>query len=113
MTEECTAARCMAASAAGSPANVTRAAAAAADRYGSSAWSTSRASTLALGRWWHAGAIENLAEVLFLALAITWGIVSVSTLSAVRSGAAWRRSGTANRPVGPAEGSTWHKRTFD
>jgi tellurite resistance protein TehA-like permease len=71
------------------------------------------ASTLVLGRWWHAGAIQNLAAVLFLALVFAWGIVSVRTLRAVRSGAAWRRSGTANRPVGPAEGSTWHKRTFD
>jgi C4-dicarboxylate transporter/malic acid transport protein len=49
------------------------------------------ASTLALGRSWHAGAIENLAAVLFLALVVAWGIVSVSTLRAVRSGAAWRR----------------------
>ena len=49
------------------------------------------ASTLALGRGWHAGAIEALAAVLFVALVIAWAIVSVSTLRAVRSGAAWRR----------------------
>ncbi len=49
------------------------------------------ASTLALGRVWHAGAIETLAAVLFVALAAAWLIVSASTLRAVRSGAAWRR----------------------
>ncbi len=49
------------------------------------------ASTLALGRAWHAGAIEALAVVLFLALVLAWVIVSVSTLRAVRSGAAWAR----------------------
>ena len=49
------------------------------------------ASTLALGRGWHAGAIEALAVVLFLALVVAWAVVSVSTLRAVSSGAAWRR----------------------
>ena len=49
------------------------------------------ASTLALGRVWHVGAIEAPAAVLFLALVVAWAIVSVSTLRAVRSGAAWRR----------------------
>jgi len=49
------------------------------------------ASTLALSRGWRAGAIEVLAAVLFLALVAAWAIVSVSTLRAVRSGAAWRR----------------------
>ena len=49
------------------------------------------ASTLALGRGWHAGAVEALAVVLFLALVVAWAVVSVSTLRAVRSGAVWRR----------------------
>jgi len=49
------------------------------------------ASTLALGRWWHAGVVEALAVVLFLALVVVWAVVSVTTLRAVRSGAAWRR----------------------
>ena len=49
------------------------------------------ASTLALGRGWHASAIEALAAVLFLALVAAWASVSISTLRAVRSGAAWRR----------------------
>jgi len=49
------------------------------------------ASTLALGRGWHAGALEAMAVILFLALVVAWAVVSVSTLRAVRSGAVWRR----------------------
>jgi len=49
------------------------------------------ASTLALGRGWHAGAVEAVGVMLFLALLFAWVIVSGRTLSAVRSGAAWRR----------------------
>jgi C4-dicarboxylate transporter/malic acid transport protein len=49
------------------------------------------ASTLALGRGWHVGALEALAVILFLALVVAWVIVSAATLRAVRSGAAWRR----------------------
>lgn len=49
------------------------------------------ACTLALGRCWHAGAVEALAVVLFLSLAVVWAVVSTSTLRAVASGAAWRR----------------------
>ena len=49
------------------------------------------ASTLALGRGWQASALEATAVILFLALVVAWMVVSVSTLRAVRSGAAWRR----------------------
>ena len=49
------------------------------------------ASTLALGRAWHAGALEALATILFLVLVAFWLVVTASTLAAVRSGAIWRR----------------------
>lgn len=49
------------------------------------------ASTLALGRGWQAGALEALAVSFILTLVVAWAVVSVSTLCAVRSGAAWRR----------------------
>ena len=49
------------------------------------------ASTLALGRGWHAGVIEALAVILFLALVVAWTVVSAGTMRALRSGAAWRR----------------------
>ena len=49
------------------------------------------ASTLALGRAWHAGALEALATVLFVVLVAFWVLVAGRTLGAVRSGAAWRR----------------------
>ena len=49
------------------------------------------ASTLALGRVWRSGWIEGLAVVMFVALVATWAVVSIATLRAVRSGAAFRR----------------------
>lgn len=49
------------------------------------------ASTLALGRAWHAGWLEALSVVLFLLLLAFWILVSAGTLGALRSGAAWRR----------------------
>ena len=49
------------------------------------------ASTLALARGWHAGALEAIGVILFVALLVAWVIVSGGTLGAVRSGAAWRR----------------------
>ena len=49
------------------------------------------ASTLALARAWHAGALEALAVVLFVGLVAFWVVVATGTLRAVRSGAAWRR----------------------
>ena len=49
------------------------------------------ASTLALARGWHAGALEALATLLFVGLAAFWAIVAIGTLRALRSGAVWRR----------------------
>ena len=49
------------------------------------------ASTLALARAWHTGALEALAVILFVCLVAFWVLVAARTLGAVRSGAAWRR----------------------
>jgi C4-dicarboxylate transporter/malic acid transport protein len=49
------------------------------------------ASTLALARAWHAGALEALAAILFVALVAFWLVVAAGTVRAVRSGEAWRR----------------------
>jgi C4-dicarboxylate transporter/malic acid transport protein len=49
------------------------------------------ASTLALARGWHTGALEVLAVILFLGLVGFWVVVAAGTLRAVRSGDAWRR----------------------
>ncbi len=49
------------------------------------------ASTLALGRAWHAGWIEALAAGLFILLLAFWVVVALGTLTALRSGAIWRR----------------------
>lgn len=49
------------------------------------------ASTLALARAWHAGAIEAIAALLFLALVGFWLVVSAGTLTALRTGEIWRR----------------------
>jgi C4-dicarboxylate transporter/malic acid transport protein len=49
------------------------------------------ASTLALARAWHAGALEALGVILFVCLVAFWVLVAAHTLRAVRSGAAWRR----------------------
>ena len=49
------------------------------------------ASTLALARAWHAGALEALAAVLFIGLVGFWVVVAAGTLRAVRSGDVWRR----------------------
>ena len=49
------------------------------------------ASTLALARAWHAGALEALAAILFAVLVAFWLVVTAGTLAAVRSGDIWRR----------------------
>jgi tellurite resistance protein TehA-like permease len=49
------------------------------------------ASTLALARAWHAGALEALAAILFVALVAFWLVVAAGTVRAVRSGEVWRR----------------------
>jgi len=49
------------------------------------------ASTLALARAWHAGALEALAAILFMGLVAFWVVVAAGTLRAVRTGDAWRR----------------------
>ncbi|MGZ8437459.1 MAG: SLAC1 family transporter [Candidatus Limnocylindrales bacterium] len=49
------------------------------------------ASTLALARGWHSGALEALAAVLFIGLVGFWLVVAAGTLRAVRSGDIWRR----------------------
>jgi C4-dicarboxylate transporter/malic acid transport protein len=49
------------------------------------------ASTLALARAWHAGALEALAVILFVGLVASWVVVAARTLGAVRSGAVWQR----------------------
>lgn len=49
------------------------------------------ASTLALARAWHAGALEALAAILFVVLVAFWLIVTAGTVRAVRSGGVWRR----------------------
>jgi len=54
------------------------------------------ASTLALARAWHAGALEAFAAVLFLCLVAFWVVVAAGTLRAVRSGGAW---GPVTRPA--------------
>lgn len=47
--------------------------------------------TVALARAWNAGILEALAALLFVGLVAAWLIVAAGTVSAVRSGAAWRR----------------------
>jgi len=49
------------------------------------------ASTLALARAWHAGALEAFAAILFVGLVAFWAVVALGTGRAVRSGAIWRR----------------------
>jgi C4-dicarboxylate transporter/malic acid transport protein len=49
------------------------------------------AATLALARAWQSGVMEDLAVVLFVALAAFWVVVSLGTLRAIRSGVAWAR----------------------
>lgn len=47
--------------------------------------------TLTLARAWQTPALEAVAAVLFLALACLWGVVTVRTVAAVRSGRIWQR----------------------
>ncbi len=49
------------------------------------------AATLALARAWQSGVLEGFAVALFVGLAVFWVVVSLGTLRAVRSGAAWMR----------------------
>ncbi len=49
------------------------------------------AATLALARAWQSSFLEGFAAVLFVSLAVFWVVVSLGTLRAVRSGAAWMR----------------------
>jgi tellurite resistance protein TehA-like permease len=49
------------------------------------------AATLALARAWQSGVLEGFAVALFVALAAFWVVVSLGTLRAIRSGAAWAR----------------------
>ncbi len=49
------------------------------------------AATLALGRAWQSCILEDLAVALFVLLAVFWLVVSLGTLRAIRSGAAWAR----------------------
>jgi tellurite resistance protein TehA-like permease len=49
------------------------------------------AATLALARAWQSGILEDFAVALFVLLAVFWVVVSLGTLRAIRSGAAWAR----------------------
>ena len=49
------------------------------------------AATLALARAWQSGVLEGFAVALFVALVAFWVIVSLGTVRAVGSGAAWMR----------------------
>jgi len=49
------------------------------------------AATLALARAWQSNLLENFALALFACLVVTWLVVGLGTLRALRSGIAWAR----------------------